>query len=832
VTQPTAYTDTAADDTFGDITGTLSGSDRDNDTFSFALSDSEVTPDGAEKTAGFDVQKTWTYGTFYLNTTSGAYKFVANEAKAEGLKTGTVTEDFVVSASAGGDSTPSQTITVTINGANDRPTFEVVSTTETSITLRAADRDDTDTILTLTQPVSGEEVLSDGQARTITVQVQSTNVIDIPLTVSDGLLESVLEQTLVLGTNGANVGITKIDASTFTNAAIIYGFGGNDEIVGTAFNDIIYGGDGKDVIRGGLGADTIYGGVGDDKIVVLGAITEEDVLEYTTLGEEAVNAALASAGLSGTISYAELITERPVSEIVAGENIVGGDGDDTLYVFGTADLSGVTIDSSVSNLGLFSTVYLTETQLSQLQSIILFGNTQHTIVITNDQGVQLANQRATFEQWLSRTGQQLFFENDGQGGRENLKLAIGTPNSQATEAEDGFVWNAQGISNWLNNGGTPFANELQAELDNSGGDNSLPAPLNPEDAEGDNPVLFVTFREQPAFLNQAATGGYIDPIAGGHRKFDGTNGTSDITNRDDAFSRLDISGAFSSGFTFGDSFYSAAQDFYVGTNGYVTFGQGDWSYSTGPSFENLSIAGNSPFIAPMMTDLHPGIGNGDVYYDVDPSSKTVVISWSFIQPYPWDVVGTDLNQDGVLTNDLQMTMTDLGDGQWFFTIRYGLIEYGSSNNGGDPSLGGYKLPGVGYEQLPFLTNEDWLDAQNRSNLQGDDTDGVFAFFVNSGVPMDAAIPLTTPGTAFYEVVAEDASPVTLSLLGDNAEFFDLSKNTDGSYSVLVGESFATGYDYQNDVNDIAEVTLRAADVWGNETQQTLKFFAPDSLFVA
>src|SRR5690606_16104047 len=109
------------------------------------------------------------------------------------------------------------------------------------------------------------------------VQVQTTNVIDIPLTVTDGLLESVLKQTLVLGTNRDNPGLMPIDASQLANAAIVYGFGGNDEIIGTAFDDIIYGGAGDDVIRGGQGADQIFGGTGNDKIVVLGEIIPGEV---------------------------------------------------------------------------------------------------------------------------------------------------------------------------------------------------------------------------------------------------------------------------------------------------------------------------------------------------------------------------------------------------------------------------------------------------------------------------------------------------------------------------------------------------------------------------
>ena len=51
----------------------------------------------------------------------------------------------------------------------------------------------------------------------------------------------------------------KIDASAKPNAALIYGYGGNDSIIGSNHNDTIYGGTGDDTIRGGAGDDKLYG---------------------------------------------------------------------------------------------------------------------------------------------------------------------------------------------------------------------------------------------------------------------------------------------------------------------------------------------------------------------------------------------------------------------------------------------------------------------------------------------------------------------------------------------------------------------------------------------
>ncbi|MCC6075478.1 beta strand repeat-containing protein [Pseudomonas sp. GCM10022188] len=122
-------TDTAADDHYDDVTGTLSGSDRDGDTVSFELADSTAT-DGTGDGAGFDVQKSTAYGTFYLNTISGAYKFVADDAAVEGLKS-TQTLEFVVNATDGAADSATQTISIALEGVNDLPELSASLTEHT-----------------------------------------------------------------------------------------------------------------------------------------------------------------------------------------------------------------------------------------------------------------------------------------------------------------------------------------------------------------------------------------------------------------------------------------------------------------------------------------------------------------------------------------------------------------------------------------------------------------------------------------------------------------------------------------------------------------------------
>ncbi|WP_152224591.1 VCBS domain-containing protein [Pseudomonas sp. SCB32] len=124
-------TDTAGDDTYSPVTGTLHGSDSDGNTMSFKLAGSAATS-GTGDSLGFDVQKSSAYGTFYLNTTSGAYKFVANDAAVEGLKT-TQAVDFTVSASDGTADSATQTISISLKGVNDTPGLNASLTAHTYV---------------------------------------------------------------------------------------------------------------------------------------------------------------------------------------------------------------------------------------------------------------------------------------------------------------------------------------------------------------------------------------------------------------------------------------------------------------------------------------------------------------------------------------------------------------------------------------------------------------------------------------------------------------------------------------------------------------------------
>lgn len=114
------YNDTSADDSFATQSGTLNGSDRDNDTLTYHATGetSNVTQ------SGFDHAVAGTYGTLYFNAATGAYEYIANDGAIEGLKT-TTSDTFSFTTTDGSLSSTAQTLTVTLNGVNDTPDIAV-----------------------------------------------------------------------------------------------------------------------------------------------------------------------------------------------------------------------------------------------------------------------------------------------------------------------------------------------------------------------------------------------------------------------------------------------------------------------------------------------------------------------------------------------------------------------------------------------------------------------------------------------------------------------------------------------------------------------------------
>lgn len=146
-----------------------------------------------------------------------------------------------------------------------------------------------------------------------------------------------------------------------TDALTVTGKGGNDVIHTGSGSDTIDGGAGNDKIRSGEGADTINGGAGNDVIVLVGTT---GATEYTS---NDITSAGGGNNLSDLITLSDL-NGRAVSEVVAGDVIDGGTGTNTLFIYGTVDLTGVTL-TNVTILEVHSDVTLSPEQIAQFTTV-------------------------------------------------------------------------------------------------------------------------------------------------------------------------------------------------------------------------------------------------------------------------------------------------------------------------------------------------------------------------------------------------------------------------------------------------------------------------------
>ncbi|MBM3273241.1 hypothetical protein FJY94_08405, partial [Candidatus Kaiserbacteria bacterium] len=164
---------------------------------------------------------------------------------------------------------------------------------------------------------------------------------------------------VVVGTSGSgNTGNDVINLSSLNGhiGTMALGAGGNDAIIGSSIADRLFGGSGDDVIRAGEGQDFVAGGDGNDTFVIVG----------TTAAGQYGSGDIA-AGLSDVLTLGTL-NGRATSEAVAGETIDGGNGTDTLHIYGTVNMSGLNL-VGIENIVIHSDVTFANGQLSGIQGL-------------------------------------------------------------------------------------------------------------------------------------------------------------------------------------------------------------------------------------------------------------------------------------------------------------------------------------------------------------------------------------------------------------------------------------------------------------------------------
>ncbi|MDP1708665.1 MAG: VCBS domain-containing protein [Gammaproteobacteria bacterium] len=329
-------TDTSADDIYPDVTGTLVGSDVDGDTLTYGIDGGS-----ASSESGFDIEKTGAYGTLYVNSVTGDYKYVADDAAVESLNTGqNPTDDFIVTVSDGSASA-SQPLVINLIGA-DEASIASPPTVVAAYTGTGDPNDNDFDTLTATATTTnwsastGGDDIKVGGAGNDTINGGNGN---------DALYGAGGNDTL----NGNN------DHDTLYGQAgddVISGGGGNDTIYGGSGNDIINGGDGNDIIYGGYGADTLTGGAGDDTFVFLSALDTGDVItDFNLSGNDTLDFS-AIAGITGSsATLSTTVTANSVNYFQDGaDTIVWADTDgDTSTVELQVTLTGVTATALASS---------------------------------------------------------------------------------------------------------------------------------------------------------------------------------------------------------------------------------------------------------------------------------------------------------------------------------------------------------------------------------------------------------------------------------------------------------------------------------------------------
>ncbi|MEQ1741126.1 MAG: SwmB domain-containing protein, partial [Candidatus Nitrotoga sp.] len=150
------------------------------------------------------------------------------------------------------------------------------------------------------------------------------------------------------GNDAPTLALTSVTNHTVDPENIINGTDGTDRLTGTAGVDIINAGAGDDIIRGGAGVDKVYAGDGNDKILIVGDLSRGGKIDSdedtNVLGEPLTN-------LNG-LNLNE-------DEDGAAEIVDGGAGEDTLYVYGTANISKFNI-TGIEHIEIRSNVAFSE----------------------------------------------------------------------------------------------------------------------------------------------------------------------------------------------------------------------------------------------------------------------------------------------------------------------------------------------------------------------------------------------------------------------------------------------------------------------------------------
>lgn len=200
VTTPTtiSYEDGAGNEAFTNTTGTISASDSDGTISSYGISGGTTGGSTNIGSTVYDVSKTGTYGTLYVESSTGKYVFTPNSTAINAVSANQ-SETVTVTATDNLGATGMATLTVSIIGVNDAPTLTATGGSPT-----------------FTEGGAAVALFSGGAVSTIEAGQTITSLVLTVGNLSDGASETLnIDGTNVALTNG-NSGTTTVNSVGYT----------------------------------------------------------------------------------------------------------------------------------------------------------------------------------------------------------------------------------------------------------------------------------------------------------------------------------------------------------------------------------------------------------------------------------------------------------------------------------------------------------------------------------------------------------------------------------------------------------------------------------------
>jgi hypothetical protein len=279
-----------------------------------------------------------------------------------------------------------------------------------------------------------------------------------------------------------------------------------------------------------------------------------------------------------------------------------------------------------------------------------------------------------------------------------------------------------------------------------------------------------------------------------------------FTTEDDDSTEYTISDTIEDGLKLGDTTYNSI---FVGSNGYITFGQ---SYT---SYNSVGISGftTCPMIAGQFDDIDLGTA-GTVYLNEDDANDIVTVTWYQVGYY-------ETPTDGSGVNTFQIRLHGLGNGDFGIEIRYDSINWMRgmpADPGSYPTAGWTIGDGSTYGEVNDSGTADFITIEDESNINHP---GVFAWNVVNGGVIDINTQIyenSLTGTFVGNLTASDADDavtnLTFTLLDNDGGNFKICHNT-GTSTYYIAVALGASLDYETSPNHQRQITVQAEDLNGN-----------------